>query len=495
MQRLLYRRFSVSSSLLSSPARVCIVGTGPGGFYAAKYLIKENPSILVDLIDSLPTPFGLVRSGVAPDHQDVKSVQNDFSAVATDPRVRFLGGVMLGRDLSIEELSRHYNAVVLAYGAASDRQLGVEGEGLDNVFSARAFVAWYNGHPDFATWRPNLDAEDVVIVGQGNVAIDCARILCKTGEELADSDIAAHAAEALAKSKVKRVHLIGRRGHVQASFTMKELREVTRLKDAACVLSLGELERGRTAASKAEIETHRAKKRMDALLQDVATAAQGGDGAVAGGKSRQLALRFLLAPLKIVPSKTHPNAVGAVEFNVTELSGEADNQAAKVTKTVESIPAGMVLKSIGYKSVALPGVPFDSKRSIVPNVAGRVVTPEKNSETVPGLYVSGWLKRGPSGIIGTNIPDARETVTSLLEDNAAAKLPKVGVADDLAGLPGVQALLASRGKASEDLVSSWSAYQNIDAKEVEKGKAAGKPREKFIRIADMLEASRSPPLK
>ena len=265
MQRLLYRRFSVSSSLLSSPARVCIVGTGPGGFYAAKYLIKENPSILVDLIDSLPTPFGLVRSGVAPDHQDVKSVQNDFSAVATDPRVRFLGGVMLGRDLSIEELSRHYNAVVLAYGAASDRQLGVEGEGLDNVFSARAFVAWYNGHPDFATWRPNLDAEDVVIVGQGNVAIDCARILCKTGEELADSDIAAHAAEALAKSKVKRVHLIGRRGHVQASFTMKELREVTRLKDAACVLSLGELERGRTAASKAEIETHRAKKRMDAL--------------------------------------------------------------------------------------------------------------------------------------------------------------------------------------------------------------------------------------
>ena len=234
---------------------VAIVGMGPSGFYTAKYLVKDDPTVRVDLYDALPTPFGeepsgtarsmesavmngchrcslthprsagLVRSGVAPDHPEVKSVHHDFEQVAADPRVRFLGNVRLGKDFSLAELSRHYNAVVLAYGAASDRSLGVPGENLTNVTSARAFVNWYNGHPDFKTFAPNLEAEDVVIVGQGNVAIDCARILAKTVDELKATDIAEHALAALSRSKVKRVHVIGRRGHVQAAFTMKELRE------------------------------------------------------------------------------------------------------------------------------------------------------------------------------------------------------------------------------------------------------------------------------
>ena len=242
------RWLSSSSAILGAP-RVAIVGTGPSGFYTAKYLVKEHPGIRVDLLDALPTPFGktvtvvrarlplpptsrrssfpagLVRSGVAPDHPEVKSVQHDFELVAADPRVRFLGNVRLGKDLSLLELSQHYNAVVLAYGAASDRSLGVPGESLDGVFSARAFVNWYNGHPDFTSFKPNLDAEDVVIIGQGNVAIDCARILSKTPAELRSTDIAAHALEALSRSRVKRVHVVGRRGHAQAAFTMKELRE------------------------------------------------------------------------------------------------------------------------------------------------------------------------------------------------------------------------------------------------------------------------------
>ena len=254
-----------SSLRFARVLHVAIVGTGPGGFYTAKYLLAGGPAeTRVTLVDALPTPYGLVRSGVAPDHPEVKSVTTDFAGVAADPRLSFLGGVTVGAGagaggVSVADLRGLFDAVVLCVGAAGDRALGLPGEELGGVLGARAFVSWYNGHPDFAALAPDLSVEDAVIIGQGNVAIDCARILCKTTAELERTDIAAHALEALARSRVKRVHLVGRRGHVQASFTMKELREVTRLEDAAFCVSAAELAEGRTPASLAEIEEHLAK--------------------------------------------------------------------------------------------------------------------------------------------------------------------------------------------------------------------------------------------
>lgn len=431
----------------------------------------------VDLLDALPTPFGLVRSGVAPDHPEVKSVQNDFEAVVSDGRVQFLGNVRVGTQLSVADLTSRYHAVVLAYGAASDRSLGIPGESLTNVCSARSFVAWYNGHPEFRDFQPNLECEDVVIIGQGNVAIDCARILCKTPGELRETDIAAHAADALSRSRVKRVHVLGRRGHVQAAFTMKELREVTKLEDAACVLRAEELQRGRTPASMAEIESARARKRMDALLNDTLAAAS-------SGKSKQLILRFLLAPTRFV-AEGSSTAVSAVECDVTQLSGPAEAQKATPTGVTERIPAGLVLKSIGYKSISVPGIPFDEKKAVVRNDKGRVVT--EAGVQVPGVYVSGWLKRGPSGIIGTNIPDARETVACILTDKAEGKLvtPSVTASNPLDSL---RALLREKGVAEEKLVT-WDAYKKIDAAEVARGQSSGKPREKFTDVGDMLAAA------
>jgi adrenodoxin-NADP+ reductase len=416
----------------------------------------------------------------------VKQVTNDFEQVAQDPRFKFLGNVAVGKDVTVPELLTHYNAVVLSYGAASDRTMGVPGEDLKHVVSARTFVNWYNGHPDFRDFKPNLEAEDVVIVGQGNVAIDCARILTKTVAELKETDISSHAVEALSRSKVKRVHVVGRRGHVQAAFTMKELREVTKLDEATCVVSSEELERGRTAASKQEAETQRARKRMDGLLTEVAAAAEKGPL-----KARQLVLRFLLNPSRALPSSADPSAVGALEFDVTRLEGPADKQSAVVTGQKEVIKAGMVLRSIGYKSVAIPDVPFDTRRHVVRNVKGRVTN--EDGSVVPGLYTSGWLKRGPSGIIGTNITDARETVACLLEDKAGSKLPAgagagAGAGAAKPGMDGLIARLAARGKSGPSVVP-WAGWLKIDAAEQARGKPLGKPREKITSVAEMLKAA------
>ncbi len=413
---------------------------------------------------------------------------NDFEQVAADPRLQFLGNVAVGKDVTVPELFKFYNAVVLAYGAASDRTMGVPGENLKNVFSARAFVNWYNGHPEFRWFKPNLECEDVIIIGQGNVAIDCARILTKTTAELAQTDIAQHAVDALSKSKVKRVHVVGRRGHVQAAFTMKELREVTRLDDATAVVKPEELERGRSASSVKEMETHRAKKRMDALLAEVATAAAKGDSK----KSKQMVLRFLLSPSKVLPGGSEgaaqgsaADAVGAMEFDVTALEGAPDNQKAVNTGKKELIPAGMVLRSIGYKSIAIPDVPFDDKKAVVRNEKGRV----KNADgsVYAGLYTCGWLKRGPTGIIGTNITDARETVGCILEDKNGSKLAGPSEA---AGMSGLLALLKSKGKQEDKLVP-WSAYKRIDAAEVSAGSSKGKPREKLTDVETMLKVAQA----
>ena len=377
--------------------------------------------------------------------------------------------------MSVQELRDRYSAVILAYGAVSDRNMGIEGENLKNVFSARAFVNWYNGHPDFASFKPNLDCEDVVIVGQGNVAIDCARILAKTVDELRETDIAQHALVALSTSKVKRIHVVGRRGHVQAAFTMKELREITRLDDANCVVKAEELERCRNPQSLKEIENQRAKKRLDALLVELA-----GSSGSPSAKRREVILRFLLSPSKLIADPNDSTKIGSFELDVTTLEGEPEKQSARSTGKKEVIRAGMVLRSIGYKSESLPGVPFDSRKSIVKNVLGRVMSDQGSVEA--GLYCTGWLKRGPSGIIGTNITDARETVACILEDKKGGKLDKFGLDSPLASL---RSLLQTRGKDTTKLVD-WQSWLKIDEKERADGLSVGKPREKIVSVEKML---------
>ena len=328
-------------------SRVCVVGSGPSGFYTAKYLLLADPGMHVDVIDKFPTPFGLVRYGVAPDHQDVKSVQNDFMKVAQDSRFRYLGNVLVGEgaNVTVPELRAQYDGVVLACGAEGDRSLGIEGEGLQGVHSARAFVNWYNGHPDFVDLNPDLSCETAVVVGQGNVAVDCARILSKTVEELQGSDIAAHALAALKESKIKRVQVVGRRGHLQAAMTIKEIRDCTKLGAAFCEVLQGELDmglgvaapgagggsggsEGAPSASQVEMEKTRAKQRVNTLLQKQAGLSP------AAGQSRALGFRFLLQPTAFAEDPACAGRVGALVAERTVRRERARARDARVANTI-----------------------------------------------------------------------------------------------------------------------------------------------------------------
>jgi NADPH-dependent glutamate synthase beta subunit-like oxidoreductase len=412
-----------------------------------------------------------------------KPLLQDFDEVAQDPRFRFIGNCRLGRDVSAAELRGLYDGVVLACGAQEDRHLGLPGETLRNVLPAREFVAWFNGHPDFAALQPALDVEDVVIIGQGNVALDCARVLAKSVDELRTTDIASPALAALASSKVKRVHVVGRRGAVQAAFTMKELRELTKLGVADLRVDPAEIARGLTAASQEEIATTRSKSRMSQLLGQVAAAPL-----PATPKPRQLDLRFLLSPTAFEPSSADPSAVGAVRFDVMALEGPAGKQAAVSTGAVETIPGGLVLRAIGYKSKPIEGVPFDAKRCVVPSDAGRVTAGP--GAVVPRLYVSGWLKRGPTGIIGSNIPDAHETVAAVVEDLGLSAGGGTGVPPVVGGgTPALLDLLASRNlKVGRELVD-WQGVQRIHAAEAAAGALLSKPRDKMVTRASLLAAA------
>lgn len=524
------RPFSTASTPATQPFRVAVVGSGPSGFYSAKYLLKDDPTAHVDILDALPSPYGacklfvvgflsififpfflplqtplhahpshppptptptgLVRSGVAPDHPEVKQVTNDFEEVAKDPRFGFMGHVRVGEDVGVGELLQHYHAVVFAYGASSDRDMGIPGEDLGGVHSARAFVNWYNGHPAYRDFAPNLDTEDVVIVGNGNVAIDCARVLCKDVGELGVTDIAAHAVEALKRSRVKRVHVVGRRGHVQAAMTMKELRELTKLEGTRFSVSPEELGAGRNPASMQELEAQRARKRMDALLTEQVAAPP-------KPASKELTLRFLLSP-KACKAAAGAGAgsggaaapgggkapVGSFEFERVRLEGGAEKQKAVGTGEVVTIPAGLVLKSIGYKSLAMPGVPFDTRSSTIPNAAGRVLQ-GAGGEVVPGMYCTGWVKRGPSGIIGTNITDARETVACVLEDKGG-RIGAAAAAAAKGGLLALKALLKAKGVSTTTSLLDWAGWLKVDKEEVSRGTAKGKSREKVVSVAEML---------
>jgi len=449
----------------------------------------KNASNTIDIIERLPTPYGLVRFGVAPDHPEVKNVQNDFNSLFDhgDKGIQFLGNVQVGRDVSIDELRIRYDAVILATGCESDRRLGLPNEeSLSGILSAREFVAWYNGHPDYthigeqvqsALGTGGTDHEgvinaSVVVVGQGNVALDCARVLAKGGGGLFDTDIASHTLPIL-KNGVSQITLVGRRGHVQGAFTIKELRELVQLQeegfDTSFVVREDELDMGATPASNEELNAPggRPKQRINKLLRK-ATANNPTDNKGNTTATKRIDLRFLMSPTSWEPSEDDASKLGTLVCERTRLEGGAGKQKAIGTGELERIPARLALVSIGYKAVAIPGMDTtffsDEDQGRVRHEQGRIDAP---TATEGGLYTSGWFKRGPSGIIGTNIPDARETVATVLQDLETS----VAVNPDE---PPLESLLKER---CVDVVD-WEAYQRIEMQETTQKRSEHQPREK-----------------
>ncbi len=458
------------------PLHVAIVGTGPAAMYTLEHLLAaEGVDLCVDLFERLPTPYGLVRNGVAPDHQKIKGVCRAFEPLLHDPRVRLFANVEIGRDLTLADLRRHYHAACFATGAQADRRMGIPGEDLPGSWPATAFVAWYNGHPDFTALHIDLQHEAAVVVGMGNVAIDVARILCLTPRELAATDMPGYAIDALAASRIREVHVLGRRGPLQAAFTTPELRELTTLEGAAVRIRPAEAALDPLSAAELERTTDPTAARKVALIQQIAAEPP-------PAKPRTIHLRFCIAPTEILPGPSR--AVAALRCARTRLVATPSGSiAAELTGETELIPTGLVFRSVGYRSVPLPGLPFDERLGVVPNRAGRVLDPA-TGEPLRGLYVAGWLKRGPTGVIGTNKPDAAETARNLLDDAAAGRLPAPAAPAGEA----IPALLADHGVR-------WltcADWQRIDELERQAGARCGRPRVKFTSLQAVLAALDAP---
>jgi ferredoxin--NADP+ reductase len=487
-----------------SPVRIAVVGAGPAGFYAAGHLLKDSAGrVEVDMLERLPTPWGLVRSGVAPDHPKIKSVTRVYEKTAAHPRFRYFGNVELGRHVSREELRSHYHAVVYATGAPADRPLGIPGESLPGSWPATEFVGWYNGHPDHPLLEFDLSCERAVVIGNGNVALDVARMLTLSHEALARTDIADHALHALRGSAIREVLVAGRRGPAQAAFTNPELLELRELTGAEVVVDAAELERALAVPGPAVDRTAEANVRIlreyaqrgdreggapaaDTAGEEPPGAAFEGPGArdasaaVRTGEQeepRRIVLRFLLSPVELLPD-AH-GRVGAVRFARNALVPGADGRlGAQATGELETIPAGLVLRAIGYRGTPLPGVPFDERRGVIPGEHGRVVGPEG---PCAGEYAVGWIKRGPTGVIGTNKKDAQETVDAILEDLAAGRLLEPPAPDP-------EELLATLRARQPELVT-YAGWSEIDRHERARGEPAGRPRVKLTRLEELLRVA------
>ena len=444
------------------------MGSGPAGFYAAGALLGGEISAEVDMIERLPTPWGLVRLGVAPDHPNIKAVSRAFERIAERPGFRFLGNLEVGRDLQHGELIQLYGAVVYAVGAQTDRRIGIPGEDLPGSWPATAFVAWYNGHPDFQELPFDLDVGCAVVVGNGNVAVDVARMLALTPEELRPTDTTDAAIAAIGSSPLEEIVVLGRRGPAQAAFTTPELKELGDLAGADIAVDPADLELD--PASEEALAHDTAARRNLEVLREYAER-------LPSGKPKTLRLRFLSSPVAILGDER----VEAVEIVRNRLETDGRGRIAAVpTDERETIPCGLVLRSVGYGGVPLPDVPFDGERGTIRNDRGRVL--DEGGSPVRGVYCTGWIKRGPSGVIGTNKKDATETIALLQEDLAAGRIERRG------GSAGtVDTLLRERG-VSHVLYDGWTA---IDVHERDRGKEQGRPRVKLVTWEDMLEAATS----
>jgi len=455
-----------ASTATTSPIRIAVIGAGPAGFYTAGALFKQDTvDCRVDMFNRLPTPYGLVREGVAPDHGSIKAVTRVFDRIGADPRFRFFGNVTVGADISVEELQSFYHMIVYAVGAPSDRRLGIPGEDLEGSDPATIFVGWYNGHPDYADLEFDLSHERAVVIGNGNVAVDVARILARSVDELAPTDIADHALLALRQSGVREIVLLGRRGPAQAKFTSVELKEFGKLagvdvKVEARQLALDE-------DSRVQVDDDRRVARNMEILADFAEHES-------SGVDRVLELRFFTSPVEIVGVDGRVTAV-RVERNRLE-TGADGWQRAIGTGEFDTIDCGLVLRSVGYRGIALPGVPFDDAAGVIPNVDGRV-TESPGGSVRPGEYVVGWIKRGPSGIIGTNKPDAVNTVESMLSD--------VSEIDSESVDPDPDAIIGWL-REREIRYVTFADWGQIDCEERSRGESQGRPRSKIVRVEEML---------
>jgi ferredoxin/flavodoxin---NADP+ reductase len=451
-----------------SPIRIAVVGAGPAGFYAAGHLLKDSEGrIEVDMIERLPTPWGLVRSGVAPDHPKIKSVTRVYEKTAAHPRFRYFGNVELGRHVAREELLAHYHAIVYATGSPADRPLGIPGEELPGSWAATDFVGWYNGHPDHPDLEFDLASARAVVIGNGNVALDVARMLVLSHEELSRTDVADHALQALEHSGIREVVVLGRRGPAQAAFTNPELLELGELAGADVVVDPAELDR---ALAVPDPTIDRISEANVRILREFAERAP-------RGEPGRVVLRFLLSPVELLPDEH--GRVGAVRVARNELVTTPEGRLrAQASEEYETIPTGLVFRAIGYRGVALPGVPFDERGGVIHNERGRVLGA---GGPLPGEYAVGWIKRGPTGVIGTNKKDAQETVDAIFEDLAA------GLLNDPPA-PAPEELLGTLRARQPELIT-YAGWSEIDRHERSLGELSGRPRVKLTRIEEMLQVA------
>ncbi len=448
-------------------ACVAVVGSGPAGFYAAAVLLRsEQPEIHVDMIEKLPTPWGLVRSGVAPDHPKIKSVSVAFARTADHERYRFFGNVALGKDVSRAELLERYDAVVYAVGAQRDNPLRIPGEDLPGSISSTDVVGWYNGHPDFRDVQIPLDTERVIVVGAGNVALDVARMLLTEPDELAKTDTADHAIDAIRASSVREVVIVARRGPLEASFTTPELRELPEIKNVDIVL-----DKDTVKAVDPEIVaagSHQVRTNMEALHRLV-------DDHPPTGKPRRMVFRFARSPLQLIAGPD--GRVAAVELGCNDLIADETGYVRAVDNGGrETLEAGLVVRAVGYRAVPLPDVPFDDKRAVIPNEGGRVVGGERE-------YVTGWIKRGPSGVIGTNRKDGQETAEAAIADLTAADRPDQG--------PEQAEAIAEWIRERCPNVVEEAAWRAINQHEVALGEPGGRPRVKLCTVDELLAVAKA----
>ena len=477
----------MSPGTTEHPLRVAIVGAGPAGFYVLRHLFNSSlsvaghggsPAIRVDMFDRLPTPFGLVRQGVAPDHPKIKSVTRVYQKLARDTRYRFFGDVEFGKDVDFDDLRARYHQIVLATGAPGDRRLNIPGEDLAGSHSAAEFVAWYNGHPDYSGKQFDLSRPSAVVVGVGNVAVDVARILCLSPEELTPTDVADYALDTLRGSGVRDVHLLGRRGPAQAAFTSHELSELGDLAEAETVALLDPGETEHLCMNLDQPQDPVTTRKIEILRRY----ARAPDPA----KPKKLIIRFLVSPVEILGDEN--GDVRGVRLEKNECyTGESGATHFRPTGRYETIEAGLVLRAVGYRGVRLPGLPFDADVGVIPSRQGRVVD-SATGEPLPGVYVSGWIKRGPTGLIGTNNGDAKETVERMLEDLSKGVLidPSQSHPDD------ITKLLEDRGAR----FITFDDWEELDTLERVRGMPVNRPRVKFTQwdeFLKVLEALEPPP--
>jgi ferredoxin/flavodoxin---NADP+ reductase len=451
--------------------RVAIVGAGPAGAFAAACLLRARGDAEVDLFERLPTPWGLLRGGVAPDHQEIKRLEDTLDRQTLKRGCRFMGNVEVGIDITHAELLDHYDAVIYATGAQTDKSLGIPGEDLPGSYAATEFVAWYNGHPDYRDLEFDLSARRAVVIGNGNVAADVTRILTRSAAELQRTDIADHALEALLESNIEEVVVLGRRGPAQAAFTSAELRELGHLDGVELRVDAAEIELdGVSQQWLADEGTFTARTNVRLLREFAARPAGSGGG-------RRIALRFLRSPLQIRGA----GRVEAIDVRRNEIvrAGDGTLRARPADEAVETIDCGLVLRSVGYRAVPLPGVPFDERSFVLPNERGRVLSTD--GAPLPGVYAVGWIKRGPTGILGTNKRDAEETVICLVEDLMAAALP----APAKPGRQPIDALLAERAPDAVT-IDGWRA---IARHELERGRSERRPRVKLASREELLDVA------